>query len=609
VIAAAEGNPLFVEQLISMLIDEGVVVRQGDGWRATSDLSEGLSIPGSIEALLTERLELLSDSQRAVLEPASVIGLQFARPALEELVAAAVRPELDGHLDTLMRKQLVRPDVPDSHAYRFEHIMIRDATYNRLLKRRRAELHERFATWAEGVNRDRHREVEYEEILGYHLEQAYRYLVQLGPVDDHGLAIARRGADKLAATGRRAFERGDMAAAAGLLERATALLPPLDPDRLALFPELGEALMQVGELARAASLLEDAVATAELAGQPTLATNARLVQTLVALLSGASKRWEDEASEVAYRAIELCEQAGDDTGLARAWRVLGWIHGKACRLAETGAALERAIEHARRADDVRQERRASTQYALTLVYGPVPVEHAIARAEEIAQHVHGDRQAEAAVLCVVSQLEAMRCNFDRARALYRDARAMFEELGLHIDASTLCLSSGRVELLAGDVDAAERELRRGYDHLSSLNERYLSASLAGLLAEALLAGGRVDEAVEATSITEELADEGDADAQALWRMTRAKALARRGAVAEGETLAREALALTSATDDVVNTITARAALAEVLLLAGRRDEADAYLGSARALAEQKGSAAMVESVDELAGASPPAPVV
>jgi len=189
-----------------------------------------------------------------VIEPASVIGLNFMRPALIELVVDAVRPEVNSHLTTLTQKQLIRPDRPTSaDDFRFEHILIRDAAYNRVLKRTRANLHERFANWAEQVNRDRQRETEYEEILGYHLEQAYRYLFQLGPIDDHARTIGDRAATKLAATGRRAFERGDMAAAANLLERATALLEPLDPRRLALFPELGEALLQIGDFAHAES--------------------------------------------------------------------------------------------------------------------------------------------------------------------------------------------------------------------------------------------------------------------------------------------------------------------------------------------------------------------
>ena len=611
IVEAAEGNPLFVEQLLSMLVEEEVLVQGESGWQLTRDLSDGLALPGSIEALLTARLDALSDTGLAVIEPASVIGLTFVRPALEELVLDGVRPALGEQLADLTQKQLIRPEEREaSDVFRFEHIMIRDAAYNRLLKRARADLHERFANWAEKVNRERHREAEYEEILAYHLEQAYRYLGQLGPLDDHGQEVGVRAAAKLAATGRRAFERGDMAAAANLLERATALLPPLDPGRLALFPELGEALLQIGEFAHAESLLEDAVASAELAGEPTLAANAEIVRMLVLLLAGGWANWEDQATAAARNAIALCGQAGDDVGLARAWRLLAWIKGKACRLEETALALERAIECARSAGDVRQERRASTQYALTVVYGPTPVEEGLKRCDEISARVRGDRQAEAAMLCVLAQLESMRCAFDRARDLYTRARAMFEELGLHVDASTLCLSSSRVELLAGDPEAAERELRRGYEHLEALGERYLLSSIAGLLAEALVASDRLDEALQATRTTEELADEGDVDAQTLWRSTRAKVLALRGSLTEAEALARDAVAILAPTDDVVSQVAASADLAWILLQAGQEGEAQTLIADARALAERKGSLVMVERLDALlAGVAPAQPAL
>jgi class 3 adenylate cyclase/tetratricopeptide (TPR) repeat protein len=604
IVEAAEGNPLFVEQLVSMLVDEQLLVLDEDGWRATSDLSEGLALPGSIEALLTERLELLGDDQRAVIEPASVIGVNFMRPALNELVLDAVRPEVDAHLVTLTQKQLIRPDRPTSaDDFRFEHVLIRDAAYNRVLKRTRATLHERFANWAEQVNRDRQRETEYEEILGYHLEQAYRYLFQLGPIDDHARTIGERAATKLAATGRRAFERGDMAAAANLLERATSLLEPLDPRRLALFPELGEALLQVGDFAHAESLLQDAVATAEVANEPTLAANAELVRMLVVLLSGESEDWEGTAAKAAEEAIELCERAGDDVGLARAHRLLAWMHGRAARWGAAAASLEHAIDCARRAGDLRQERRASTQYAVSVVYGPTPVDVGIEHCREIAERVHGDRQAEAAILCVLAQLEAMSSEFDRARELYTRARAMFEELGLHVDASSLSLSSAYVELLAGNPEAAERELQRGYEHLASLGERYLLSSITGLLSKTLIEAGRYDEAEKAALATEELADEGDVDAQSQWRTSRARVLAQRGSLAEAETLAREAVDLLEPTDAVVDKISAQTDLARVLLLAGREDEARTLIDDAQAMAERKGSRVLLDRVDELVAAS------
>jgi ATP/maltotriose-dependent transcriptional regulator MalT len=186
---------------------------------------------------------------------------------------------------------------------------------------------------------------------------------------------------------------------------------------------------------------------------------------------------------------------------------------------------------------------------------------------------------------------------------------MFEELDLRVDASTLCLSSAHVELLAGDPEAAERELRRGYDHLDALGERYLLSSIAGLLAEALVAAGRFAEAEDAALATEELADESDVDAQSLWRTTRAKILAQRGSLVEAEALAREAVALLAPTDGVVTKVSALADLARILVIAGRDEEALALIGEAREMAELKGSPVMVDRLDELAAqAAPTRPV-
>ena len=593
IVEAADGNPLFVEQLLLMMIDEGLLLLEDGVWQI-GDLQPGW-VPPTIQALLTARLDDLEREQRSVIDPASVIGHFFQQAALNELVEESIRDQVGRRLEELTQRQFVRPDAGD--LYRFDHILIRDSVYDALLKRARATLHERFVQWADRVNGDR--ATEFEEISGYHLEQAHRYLLELGLADEHALALGADASRRLASAGRRAFVRGDMNAAANLLLRATSPLPPQDPRRLALFPDLGEALMQLGRFEQAASVLEDAVATAELAGEPALAANAALVGLLVQLLVGETGDWTAQATRAAEGAIARCEQEGDDVGLARAWRVLAWISGNGCRYGDAAQALERAIEHARRAGDVRQERRASTQYAIVAVYGPTPVEECIRRCEEVAARVEGDRQAEAAVVCVLGQLEAMRGNFEQARELYRRALATFEELGLQVDAASVSHSSGRVELLAGDAVAAERELRRGYDYFSRLGERYLLASVAGLLAEALAAQRRLEEADMLALETAGLAAEDDIDAQTLWRFTRAKVLASRGELEEAEAVAREALKLLEPTDYVVNRVSALACLASVLLLAGREDEAGELLDQARSLAVTKGSPAMVTLLDEL----------
>jgi predicted ATPase/class 3 adenylate cyclase len=601
---AAEGNPLFVEQLLSMMVDEKLLREEEGVWRL-GELEPGW-VPPTIHQLLTARLDGLQREQRAVIDPASVVGNYFQQGALEQLVEEFVREQVPGRLGELSAKHFVRPDAGD--LFRFDHILIRDSVYDGLLKRTRASLHERFVQWADRVNGDR--AVEFEEILGYHLEQAYRYLVELAPADEHALGIGADGARRLASAGRRAFVRGDMAAASSLLLRATALLPPLDRGRLRLFPDLAEALTQTGRFAEAASLLEDAVATAELAGEPALAAHAKLVGLLVRLLSGDTDGWSERATGAANEAIALCEQVGDHAGVARAWRLLAWISGNACRYGEAVAALERSIEHARRAGDVRQERRASTQYALAAVYGPTPVSECIARCEEVTERVEGDRQSEGAVLCVLAQLEAMRGEFDRARELCGRALAVCDELGLPVDAATVSLSSGRVELLAGEPARAEAELRRGYEYLSRLGERYLLSSVAGLLAEAVAAQGRLDEAEELARETEGLAAADDVDAQSLWRLTSAAVLAARGELEAAERLAREVLELLAPTDYVVNRVAALASLAAFLPTDDRGDEARELRAAARELAAAKGSSVMVERLDGLgAEVAPARPVV
>ena len=221
------------------------------------------------------------------------------------------------------------------------------------------------------------------------------------------------------------------------------------------------------------------------------------------------------------------------------------------------------------------------------------------RCERIAARVEGDRQSEGIMSFVLGQLEAMRGNFERGRELYRRAHATFEELRLQVDAATVSLSSGHIERLAGDVAAAERELRRGYDELTRLGERYLLSSVTGYLAEAVVAQGRLDEAEALAQETAELAGEDDVDAQMLWRLTRARVCALRGELEDARSLSSEAVRLVEPTDDLVNKANAYACHAWVLALAGREHNARDFLQQARAFAAEKGSPVMVARVDEL----------
>ena len=238
--SAAEGNPLYVEQITAMLVESGAIRRDGDRWVATGR-SGDIAIPPTVEALVGARLDALGTDDRQVIDPASVIGLGFAVEAVVNLVPENSAPAVLSRLASLTTKQFVRPTVADEEYYRFGHAVIKDAAYRSLLKRTRAELHEQFVDWAEPINRERGRELEFEEILGYHLEQAYRYRAELGAIDAMSNDLGGRAAAKLGSAGRRAFGRGDAPAASNLLRRATLVLPQRDTARIELLTELAEA--------------------------------------------------------------------------------------------------------------------------------------------------------------------------------------------------------------------------------------------------------------------------------------------------------------------------------------------------------------------------------
>jgi predicted ATPase len=574
-----------------MMIDEGYLRHEDGRWLPAVEIGP-LAVPPTIQALLAARLDHLDPNERAVVEPASVVGYEFQADAVRYLEPEPLREELPAHLAALTEKQLVRPDLSrpaDEEAYRFRHLLIRDTAYERLLKRARATLHERFVEWADRVNQDR--AAEYEEILGYHLEQAYRYLAELGPLDDHGRAVGADAASRLGSAGLRALARGDMAAAKSLLVRAAGLRPSKDPARLDLLPSVGEALFHAGEFAEAEAVLEEAIAAAADSGGRRIEAHAKLVRLLVRLHIGETAQWGEEAIVDTNEAIAIFEQLGDHTGLARAWRYLGYAHGNACRWGDMAIALARALEHARLASDARQQAWSATGYAAALLYGPTPVDEAIERCQSIVEQIADDRQAQGLVLAYLAQLEAMQGRFDEARALYGEARSLLEDLGAHVEAASVSLHSARVEMLAGDLATARAELSHGYETLERLGDKYFRPTLAGWLAKVLHEQELTDEAEGYTTEAEALAAADDVGSQALWRSARAKILARRGLLEAAVLLSDEAIELLARTDATLLQADALHDRAEVLSASGRDEEARAALEEAARLAESKGSLA------------------
>jgi Flp pilus assembly protein TadD len=556
-------------------------------------------VPPTIQALLSARLDLLGRDERAVIEPASVIGVAFAQAAVTELAPEPIRPAVLSHLESMTRKQLIRPasaTTPEDVGYRFGHILIRDAAYGGLLKRARATFHERFVDWADEANRRQGREQEYEEILGYHLEQAYRYLSELGTIDEHVQALGARASAKLASAGRRAFARGDVRAAVNLLRRAAGTLQPDQLPHLRLLPDLGEALMETGEFDEAELVLNTAMTGAEAIGDASLAAEAQLLRLLVEQYSFEGQDWSSRVSAAVEGATPIFERDGYHPGLALAARLQVGLHGTANRYGQAAAASEQVIQHARQAGDARLERRGAVGYAISALYGPTPVAEAIERSEQLVSEVTGDRRTEGQLCRTLAVLYAMRGDFDRARGTYAHAEALLRELGGFVAASG-SLESAQIEILAGDLAAAEAALRNDYEALETMGERYLLSSVAGLLARVLYEQGRFDEAHELSRTVENLSSAEDIDAQALWRGVRGKVLARRGESEQATRLIEEMLVLRRQAESPDLEAEALADLAEVQRLGGDAGW-QGTLAAAVAGYQRKGDLASIRRITE-----------
>jgi class 3 adenylate cyclase/tetratricopeptide (TPR) repeat protein len=589
VVDIAAGNPLYVEQLLSMLIDRGVLVRAGDQWVRGAAVAD-IDVPPTIHALLEARLDQLARAERATVEPAAVIGLEFPRAGLSELAPDAVRTALDQHLSVLMRKQFVQLSMAadDATRYRFQHQLVRDTVYNGMLKRSRAQLHVQFVRWADRVNADRDRALEFEEILGYHLEQAHRWMGELGPLDEQGVALGIDGAQRLSRAGRRAFARADFHAAVNLFQRAVKLWPAAHADRLTLLPELSEALMEVGDFAGARAITDELEHTARTIGDAQLLASARLRRMFIRMYGGEPGDWSAEALRVASDAIEVYAGSDAHTELATAWRLTAFVHGVAGRYVQANAATDHYMSHARAGGNQRLLARSGMGLANGLLPGPTPVLEGIQRCERILLDVAADRLVCGVVMCIVAQLRAMNGEFEVAWALCRQGRAMLHSLGDGVAAAQTAVDLARVALLSGQLESAESQVRSDREFLRAAGETYILSSVTAVLARVVRALGRDDDALQLTRDAEASAAADDVDAQVQWRAVRAPILARSGDVAQAEALAREAVALASNADAPLLLAEAQFDLAEVFACAGRKDEASAAYLQAAGVWERKG---------------------
>jgi class 3 adenylate cyclase/tetratricopeptide (TPR) repeat protein len=545
---AAEGNPLFIEETARMLLDEGLIALHGTRWEPVGDLAQ-VVLPPSIEAVLAARLDRLAPAELQVLQRASVIGRIFGWGAVRALTPEAERDIVAEALEGLLRKEVVFTDaqlLSGEDAYRFGHILVRDAAYRGLPKETRSGLHEQFASFLEESTGDR--AAEYEEIIGYHLEQAFTFRTQLGPVTDEMAALQHRAHVRLTSAGERALLRGDLPAALNLFQRA-AQLAPGNADRAETLTHVGRVLVRLGQLAEADALLQQALELARENEDELRAGRAEIAREFVRLQLEPEEH-SAQIVDLTERLERLFDEHGDDLGLAHTWRLRSEVGRLVCRFAEEEAALEQALVHADAAGDERELAEIRLWLGTCLCYGPTPVSAAIDRCQVMLEQAHGVRWVEASILGMLGFLHAMADDPVQAHDYHRRSGAIFEELGMTFPLAARAVNSARIEVMAGDLAAAERQLRWGYEQLEQIGETEVRSTMAAMLAQVLHEQERHDEAERFALTSDELAAADDVYSQLLWRSALAKVRAHRDGADEARELAQQAVTLAAATDSL-----------------------------------------------------------
>jgi DNA-binding SARP family transcriptional activator len=578
ILETAEGNPLFVEQLLAMSAE--------DPW-----WSQKSQVPATLQALLAARLDRLGPGERALIERAAVIGRGFWPAALVEMLPAEAQASADQHLRALVHRGLIHPDrssLPGEEELSFHHILIRDVAYRSTSKALRGELHERFGDWLA------RRGEKYDEFVGHHLKQAFGYRSELGVGDGDTIALAGRAGDHLFAAGRRAALRGDPNAAVRLLQGAAEMFRAANRRRPDVLLELGTALCDSGELRDAERELQAALEQARSAESDAIAARALIELSDLRAVVDPSARVE-ETEDVARRAIAVFIRAGDEGGLSRAWLHLADIQWTRCCYARMEEVLEEALTHAQRAGDHREEARALGYLARAATLGPRPVADAIQRCTDILGRAGDDVHLTALVETMLAVLEAMRGSPDAARERWQRTTRRLDDVGLNITVQYLQMYRALIELASDPALNIEQDLAQACALLDSKGERSRMASIAALLARLLYINARYGDSLRYGQISAEAASVDDVASTVWWQGTHARLVAREGDESLAEEIANSAIALAEQTDFILLRGDSLRDRADVLTILGRPEQATHELERAAAMYERKGIVVLAAS--------------
>jgi len=580
VVEMAGGNPLFIEQTISMLVDEGMARRSGKLEIRTPEL-DAVPLAPSIQMILASRLDRLDVQERATLECMSVAGLEISSDGIRHLFGK----DADKELGSLTRKEFV--ERAPSGVCRFRHVLIRDAAYRSIPKARRAKLHENLAVWMDETLGPR--VYDYAEIIGYHFEQAFRMRRDLAPRDRNLQQLASKAAERLAAAGTRAHARDDMEAVQKLMERAKQLYEAAGTKPLEVMTVLGDALSDLRDMNGCERLAKEAEEISQRTGDRRFEAYARWLSSWIEFRKGPDYTTAD-AIEDAKSVIDLCTQIGDEPGRARGLHYLTWGYVAAGMNAAAVGSGRAARDAAREAGSIHDEAWSREITLDAMLIGPTPASEALVDVQESLRWALevSNRRMEAVWYYKRAELEIMLGSKGAARNSIAQGQAVVEDLGASDSLLVArCFDAFDVYVHLGMAELAETELARCDRVFVESDEASIAASVKARWAELLVSQGRFEEAESLTDAGESATSSDDHDVHIRCRINRARIEAQRGNQRRAEELAISACTLADMTDWLNLRGQARLCLGEVFAAGGQRKQSTREFERAQELFEQK----------------------
>ena len=581
----AGGNPLFVEELIRMLLDEGTIIRSGNRWTA-APMADEVKVPKTVEALIRARLDTLPARERRALQAGAVIGRTFERPMLDHLLDDAEGLEIA--LENLVLRDLVSEEpLPGGQAfYRFKHILVRDVAYAALPKARRAELHARIAREMESLPADRSAELV--EIRAYHLEEAVKLETELHARPAEGLRHAAVAA--LEASGRKASARDDNRAASSFFERCLAMRPEPEAHRIELECLLLDVEYRLGRYAQAKEKAIRVAAAARAIGRKDLEGSALLSQGR-AMWIGDPEGGAEKGLARLTEAHALLQGTGDLAHLQEAAFQLGyggWWFGK---LEEAWPRWAEARALSRQLGDPGLEARALVMLAgIRYHMGRIAEALAMRREAVALSETGGSRANWAAAVVRHAQLVALTTSLDEGLRMSESAIQPLDEAGENWELATALNVTGRIHSLRGTTTSAVPYFERGIAVSKEINDTGYRPEIERSLAQAFLELDDVEGAVSHAEAAVEVVAADDVASVGSTTMVLGLVRARQGRIQEAESLLRQAIAGIERTDYVAERWEYYLSLAEFLLAQRRSKEADEWITKLREITALYGAA-------------------